>query len=147
MSVHQTQAAIGKDGSTMNIKTRLLCLVSMSLLSAPLAFGQYAAESQQPIEDAQEVYNWSAPLLWTPSTVRTSGQARTQATSVTVVPLPFIAITPCRVADTRGGGGVTGPYGPPSLVHDTTRNFTITGKCGIPTSAAAVSFNFAALNV
>jgi hypothetical protein len=32
-------------------------------------------------------------------------------------------------------------------VANATRSFTITGQCGIPVSAAAVSFNFAALNV
>jgi hypothetical protein len=61
-------------------------------------------------------------------------------------PLPFIAVTPCRLADTRGNG-FTGQYGPPSLVANANRSFTIAGQCGIPASAAAVSFNFAALNV
>ncbi len=54
--------------------------------------------------------------------------------------------TPCRVADTRGNG-FGGAYGPPSLVANANRNFTIIGQCGIPTGAAAVSFNFGALNV
>jgi hypothetical protein len=61
-------------------------------------------------------------------------------------PFPFIGVTPCRVADTRGNGFI-GQYGPPALVANATRSFTITGQCGIPASAAAVSFNFAALNV
>src|SRR5207244_10482498 len=51
-----------------------------------------------------------------------------------------------RMADTRGNG-FTGPYGPPSLVANATRDFTITDQCGIPVSAAAVSSNLAALNV
>ena len=63
-----------------------------------------------------------------------------------VNPLPFIPIAPCRVADTRGNG-FGGAYGPPSLVANANRNFTIIGQCGIPTTAAAVSFNFGALNV
>jgi hypothetical protein len=61
-------------------------------------------------------------------------------------PLPFIGVTPCRVADTRGNG-FTGAYGPPSLAANATRSFTIAGQCGIPAVAAAVSFNFEALNV
>jgi hypothetical protein len=61
-------------------------------------------------------------------------------------PFPFIGVTPCRVADTRGNGFI-GQYGPPALVANATRSFTITGQCSIPASAAAVSFNFAALNV
>ena len=59
----------------------------------------------------------------------------------------FVAVTPCRIADTRGLG-FTGQAGPPVL--DTgTRTFQITGtvagvpaQCGIPTGADAVSFQF-----
>ena len=60
-------------------------------------------------------------------------------------PLPFVAITPCRVADTRGNG-FTGQYGPPSIPNST-RDFTITGQCGIPSGAIAVSFNFTILDM
>jgi hypothetical protein len=60
--------------------------------------------------------------------------------------LPFIGVTPCRVADTRGNG-FTGAYGPPSLVGNATRSFTISGQCSIPATAEAVSFNFVASNV
>jgi len=48
-------------------------------------------------------------------------------------PLQFFAITPCRVVDTRAGG--------PPLAHDTTRDFTIQGLCGVPASAKAVALN------
>ena len=59
----------------------------------------------------------------------------------------FVAVTPCRIADTRGLG-FTGQAGPPVL--DTgTRTFQITGtvtgvpaQCGIPSGADAVSFQF-----
>jgi hypothetical protein len=89
---------------------------------------------------AQPIRNWSAPATWSPP------KARGVTTLSETSPLPFIAVTPCRVADTRGNG-FTGQYGPPSLVANATRSFTIAGQCGIPTSAAAVSFNFAALDV
>jgi hypothetical protein len=64
--------------------------------------------------------------------------------------LTFIGITPCRIADTRGGGGTfTGQAGPPALVAGATRTFQITGtvpgvptQCGIPSNAAAISVNF-----
>ena len=84
--------------------------------------------------------NWPAPATW--SAPRSHGISTLSETN----PLPFIAVTPCRVADTRGNG-FSGAYGPPSLVANATRSFTITGQCAIPASAAAVSFNFAALNV
>ena len=99
--------------------------------------------------------NWPAPEFWQSpangggakdSDERTTGIPRVRTLAIAPSPLPFIAITPCRVADTRGNG-FTGAYGPPSIGANTTRTFVIRGQCGIPTSAAAVSFNFAALDV
>jgi N-acetylneuraminic acid mutarotase len=125
---------------------RVLRFAPLFFLFAPFASGQYTPETQAAAE-AQEVCNWPAPLLWKPAApARAPGETRTEAVSTASAPLPFIAITPCRVADTRGNGFI-GAYGTPALVANATRNFTITGKCGIPASAAAVSFNFAALNV
>jgi hypothetical protein len=98
------------------------------------------------IPEAHQISNWPAPPYWTPPRVRAPGEARTDSVITASAPLPFIAISPCRVADTRGNG-FTGPYGPPSLLANATRDFTIAGQCGIPASAGAVSFNFAALNV
>ena len=105
--------------------------------------------ASNPLLDSPEgvqISNWPAPPYWTPPAVRTPGEARTDSAITASTPLPFIALTPCRVADTRGNG-FTGQYGPPSLTANATRSFTITGQCGVPATAAAVSFNFAALNV
>ena len=89
----------------------------------------------------QAIPDWSAPATWTPT--RSSGvHTMTDVTGA----LPFTGVTPCRVADTRGNG-FTGAFGPPSLAADAQRSFTITGQCGIPAGAKAVSFNFTALNV
>ena len=85
--------------------------------------------------------NWPAPASWTPP--RSHGV--TTLGDITS-PLPFIGVTPCRVADTRGNG-FGGAYGPPSLAANAARTFAIVGACGIPSGAAAVSFNFGALNV
>jgi hypothetical protein len=58
--------------------------------------------------------------------------------------LPFVAVTPCRLVDTRGlaaalpGGGSVPPA--------TTRNYTIAGACGIPADAKAVSLNATVTN-
>ena len=63
----------------------------------------------------------------------------------------FVAITPCRVADTRLGGG--------KLVHEVARNFYVAGTfgfapqggkaggCGVPVGAAAVATNVTITNV
>jgi hypothetical protein len=122
---------------------RLFSLVWVLLLLAGRAPGQAISEAQ---DVAEPIRNWPAPLLWAPPVARAPEGARTEAAATASAPLPFIAITPCRVADTRGNG-FTGAYGPPSLVANATRSFTITGQCGIPVTAAAVSFNFTALNV
>jgi hypothetical protein len=87
--------------------------------------------------------NWAAPSSWTPPAAQTAG-GRT-ALIATPQPLPFVPITPCRVADTRGNG-FTGTYGPPSMAGGASRNFTISTQCGIPAGAVAVSFNFTVWN-
>ena len=51
----------------------------------------------------------------------------------------FYTVTPCRVADTRG---TAGPWGGPALAAGIPRTFTIGGRCDVPPSAKAVSFNF-----
>ena len=51
--------------------------------------------------------------------------------------LRFIAVTPCRVADTRSSQGFPAPFGAPSLVGNSSRNFPIQlSPCGIPATAA-----------
>jgi hypothetical protein len=111
----------------------------------PLLFVSGNAPRPLEIAEADAITNWPAPAFWTPA-ARAPRGARTDAVSVSSAPLPFIALTPCRVADTRGNG-FTGAYGPPSLAANATRSITIAGQCGVPATAAAVSFNFAALNI
>jgi len=60
-------------------------------------------------------------------------------------PYRYHAVTPCRVADTRGNG-FTGQYGPPMIAGGSTRTITIAGQCGIPAGAAAVAFNLTIVN-
>ncbi|HYL05342.1 MAG TPA: IPT/TIG domain-containing protein, partial [Thermoanaerobaculia bacterium] len=50
----------------------------------------------------------------------------------------FYTVTPCRVLDTRNPNGALGG---PALVGGQTRTFPISGSCGIPGSAVAVSAN------
>ena len=83
---------------------------------------------------AQTIPNWTAPPTWTPS----KGMTATTMADLSN-PVPFIPVTPCRVADTRNPNGA---YGGPALVGALTRDFTIGGQCGIPSGAEAVSFNF-----
>jgi metallopeptidase family M12-like protein len=50
----------------------------------------------------------------------------------------FYTVTPCRAVDTRNP---TGPYGAPAMAGNTDRTFALGGRCGVPTTAKAVSVN------
>lgn len=57
-------------------------------------------------------------------------------------PLKFVAVTPCRVMDTRAGSGFSGLFGAPSLTGAGSRDVPIpSSACGIPSSAQAYSLN------
>ncbi|HEV2062954.1 MAG TPA: hypothetical protein VGS00_00200 [Thermoanaerobaculia bacterium] len=122
-------------------------ILAMALLPAfSLASSPVDALSDGP-------QNWSAPPYWSPPAVspgeqseRSALAAERQALVTSPVPLPFVALTPCRIIDTRSGSGFLGGYGPPSLAQGVPRNFTLTGQCGIPGTAQAVSLNITVTN-
>ena len=58
--------------------------------------------------------------------------------SPVISPLAFHTVAPCRVIDTRNAGG---PLGGPALLANTERTFAVTGQCGIPLTASAISAN------
>jgi uncharacterized repeat protein (TIGR01451 family) len=67
----------------------------------------------------------------------------TPGTPPPVTALQFVAVTPCRVADTRGAAG---PFGGPTPTGGSTRSFAIPqGACGIPSTAQAYSLNVTAV--
>ena len=103
------------------------------------------------VAPADNIPNWSVPSTWSPS--RASGGIQTM-TDVSEA-IPFIAISPCRIADTRAGQGFSGQAGPPGLTSFSNRNFQISGSpatlpappagCpanAIPPGADAVSIQF-----
>ncbi len=53
-------------------------------------------------------------------------------------PLDLYALTPCRMIDTRNADG---PLGGPALPPGALRTFGVTGVCGVPVSAKALSIN------
>jgi hypothetical protein len=57
----------------------------------------------------------------------------------TTPPVKLYTLTPCRVLDTRNAAG---PLGGPALSGGgAQRSFTVTGTCGIPSSAKSISVN------
>ena len=108
----------------------------------------------------EPIRNWAAPLYWQASD-RESGLMKRVGESLRVVqdqssvveaaasatpPLVFVAMTPCRMVDTRGYDPTfTGVYGPPMLTANSTRTLPVAGveagHCSVPAEAQAVSIN------
>ncbi|MBL8220070.1 MAG: collagen-like protein [Bryobacterales bacterium] len=74
-------------------------------------------------------------------------------TRVTAIsgPLPLVAVTPCRVMDTRpeyASFGFSGAFGVPAIAGGVAREVPIPlSNCGIPANARAYSLNFTVLPV
>jgi hypothetical protein len=109
----------------------------------------------------EPVHNWVAPLYWQPSAreaalteravaarLGTQGMAPEDTSGSSTAPLVFVAVTPCRIMDTRGYDStfVSGtPYGPPAMTAGSTRTVPVAGVtagyCSLPATAQAVSVN------
>ncbi len=105
--------------------------------------------------------NWAAPLYWhspegesalgkpnaegrAAEVARVVSPAAVPLASISSAPLAFVALTPCRVVDTRIGSGFTGAFGPPSLAAGGLgRTFPLqsSSTCSIPSTALAYSLN------
>jgi hypothetical protein len=82
----------------------------------------------------ETIANWHAPATWTPP------RARGVTTLSETPPLPFIAVSPCRIVDTRGNGAPI--QGGIFTGGSDVRNYAVGGICGIPSGARALSLNF-----
>lgn len=111
------------------------------------------------------VRNWQAPTYWMPpqdapgsappavkgsgTLTRTAGTGALLAGSVTPLsgPLTFVAVTPCRLVDTRSWAGMPAPFGAPALVASAIRPFPVLSHpyCVLPAAAKALSLNLLAI--
>src|SRR5262249_27017966 len=88
----------------------------------------------------------AAPLYWQP-------QATDLAAALTLPasanPLLFVAMTPCRVVDTRASQGFSSPFGAPSLAGGVSRTFPLqsSATCSIPAAAQAYSLSIAVVPI
>src|ERR1700681_4412348 len=101
--------------------------------------------------DRVTLTNWAAPLYWQPSRAEAdpdAGSPKLQPHATTPAgALVFVAMTPCRVADTRSFAGFTGAFGPPALAGGGSRTFPLQSSttCSIPAIAQAYSLNVTVL--
>ncbi len=72
------------------------------------------------------------------------GTTMTAAFTLVVLAPAFYTLPPCRIVDTRNGP--PGPYAQPALAASATRNFQLTGQCGVPATARAAVVNQTAVN-
>lgn len=120
-------------------------VVLVSLLLGTMVTAQVPRNHDIPLR------NWPAPLYWQPSPSGTEAATRGlrlgihafQAATLTTGPMVFIAITPCRVVDTRTSQMFPFPFGAPGLTSGAARTFPIllSPQCEVPGTAQAYSFN------
>lgn len=113
----------------MNVNSLLRAASLLAMM--PILGVAQAAPSSDPVV----LKHWAAPLYWQP---RAAGAAN---------PLVFVAMTPCRVADTRASQGFPAAFGPPSLVAGASRTFPMqsSASCALPAAAQAYSLNVTAV--
>jgi len=127
-----------------------------------LVFLPMLLAAQRVHDNVIPVKNWPTPLHWRPNHAERDAAAKPvprlkfSMNQVSADALTFVAITPCRLVDTRGaGGGFNGiaPFDGPSIPGGGTATFpvqsaseasdnTMPAPCGtIPSIAEAYSFN------
>lgn len=95
--------------------------------------------AQQQEDDSIPLRNWSAPRYWQPPVEKAASKDNSQREVNLSGPLDFIAVTPCRVADTRNASG---SLGGPIQIGNTPRTYPIlSSACGIPSTAKSSSLN------
>lgn len=133
------------------------CSKSLGRAAALLAIAPMVMTAQRTQETAIPLKNWATPLFWQPSQTERSNAAQIQfsANAISNTALTFVAITPCRLVDTRGAAaGFNGstPFNGPYLQAQTAVAFPVQSSteaqtagpspCGtIPSIAQAYSLN------
>jgi hypothetical protein len=96
--------------------------------------------------------NWAAPPMWTPPAVEVEevhvrgmeGIRPIRVQTDLTGPLPFIAVTPCRVVDTRGPNG---PFGGPIFGIAEARTYALSTNPACPGFPAASTIQGYSLNI
>ena len=126
-------------------RTRVAFVLAGGLVTACLLAQDLRREEANDSRNRRGIANWAAPAFWSSGQTAQGegdGAAVREKAALPLItsPVPFIAITPCRIVDTRNASYPAG-YGPPQLSAGVPRSFKLAGQCGIPDGAEAVSLN------
>lgn len=126
-----------------------LCSWSRGLV---IAFTSVVGFAQTPGSLDPPLKNWPAPGFFSlpaaesasSKSSKSSADSRSALSFIDSSSLAFVAVSPCRVLDTRSEQGQTGAYGPPRLAPFALRFVPMAThpKCVLPPSALAYSLNF-----
>src|SRR4051812_40064097 len=105
----------------------MIAIRSVLLLFAVASFMNFLSAQPGRPRDVVPLQNWPSPLYWQPTAdgaraSRANSEAPTimpKATTVPTLPLGpnvlgFVAISPCRVVDTRANSGFPAGFGAPA---------------------------------
>ena len=117
------------------------------LLSALPLFAQVGLRP-----DPVPLRNWPTPQRWqiSPEEARNKGEetgrqaANAGGNAATTAPLDFVAMTPCRLVDTRVSATMPAGFGAASMAPGETRTFDVrspNSPCPMPSNAVAYSAN------
>jgi hypothetical protein len=125
------------------MSSRFLVFFAAAAAFLPVCRGQV------PTAAVDQISNWPAPLYWQQPAkavhankggMREEAIGRDAAASSSLgVPAMFVAMTPCRVVDTRAGSL---PFGGPAFAAGEIRTLPMpASSCTIPATAVAYSIN------
>jgi len=127
----------------MSMYSRSIALVTLTFSSIVSVRAQVVPSSPDPVS------NWPAPLYWQahakPATTHGRGTREMAATASSASgPAVFVAMSPCRVVDTRVGGA---PFGGPAFYAGEARTIPMASStaCTVPAGAVAYSLNIAVI--
>jgi hypothetical protein len=119
------------------VKPNCLCVICVLVLASAAVTAQFARP-----ENAVPLKNWATPLYWQPNQAGKEAvpQLQFSANAISTNALTFVAISPCRLVDTRGASaGFIGvaPFDGPSIAAAGTLTIPVQSPSQNDTTAPA----------
>ena len=113
------------------------------LVFLPTVFLPTMLVAQRAAENSVPLKTWTNPLYWQPNQAEKTATAKIAPSlqfpgnAVSADALSFVAITPCRLMDTRGGAfNGTGTFAPGQIASGATLTIDVQATTGLPTEPA-----------